>query len=475
MNDGRYRQHSPRFVSLIRFYIVAMVISVTGTIALLGYLGLNHIYESANQNLREANLDRYKEEIQHIVETVATTIESTVSGEIGPELDRNQQEAVKHIIRGAKFDEGNGYFFLYDMKGQCIAHGDQPDKEGQNLLDLKDADGVPVVKQLRDATQQGGGFVQYRWEKAGQQGTFRKISYARRLRGGVWWLGAGVYVDDVEEVIALGQRKQDRQQLYAVVTLFMMSSGLMTVTLYIGSVLSRIITQPIVDRMKALSRAADEERLYLAGVLHNSISQFILQVNPKMADLMEASDADMRRARVRDCLDCIFEFDDKCHDIEGEIYPVVVDRHGVSKAFTYFLREVEESANAQFVLCIHDMPPSDSGRGRALYLVLQGLTQNVLKHAQASLVEVTLIYDEATVRAIIKDNGKGFNADAVLRNHVIGNSRFGLPWILAQIEVYGGCAEIDSSPGSGTTVSISMPWPQPVDSEEASSWKIGER
>lgn len=130
MNDVSFRQRNPRLVHLIRNYLAGIVLGMTGLIALLGYIGLEKLYENANQNLERTIRDRYKAEIQHVVETVAATIEATVPGEIGPELSLIQQEAVKRIIRGAKFESStmkpdvwNGYFFSTTWRVDALRMG----------------------------------------------------------------------------------------------------------------------------------------------------------------------------------------------------------------------------------------------------------------------------------------------------------------------------------------------------------------
>ncbi len=202
MRECTWAYYAPDYlslVSLIRLPIITMVIGVSFVFALIGYLELDQIYERANHNLEEAIRDRHKTEIQHIVEAVAATIEATVAKSIGPQLSPYLQEKVKQMIRGARFDVENakldvwnGYFFLYDMEGRCVAHGLDRDKEDQTLIELSDEDGVQLVRQLRDKSKHnGGGFVEYKWRKPGQGGTSSKIGYAKSLGGDRWWLEQG--------------------------------------------------------------------------------------------------------------------------------------------------------------------------------------------------------------------------------------------------------------------------------------------
>ncbi len=451
MTDTKYR-------TLVRNYLVWLVIGVTVAIAVLIFFVLYPMYSRLIQDVDNVIQERYRAEAKHIVESIATTIESMVPGGIGPELSAGQREAVKHIIRNAKFDGGKGYIYLYDIHGQCIAHGEQRDKEGKNLIGLEDSDGVRFVEELLKAAKQGGGFVRYKWatrEQPDRSGK-PKIGYAQMLRGDTWWLGSGVYLEDIDRELQLVKAAQNALLDKGRILLLVLLALLMLWVLWIGMQ----VTRPIVARMKALSRAADLERLDVAGDLHDSVAEFVRQIKTKLIEVKEAYDADTRRARVDGCLQRIYQFDDQCQGIARDIYPSVVDDHGVSKAFKYYLKEVEAYATVQFAKHIDEVPRSYSGLERALYLVGKGLVQNGLKHAEAALIEVTLTSHEERVTLRVKDNGKGFHPNAVLTRDAIGKSRFGLPWIKAQVEIYEGHVKLDSSPGCGTTVDISMPWPK---------------
>lgn len=277
-------------------------------------------------------------------------------------------------------------------------------------------------------------------------------------------VGAGVYVDEIEHVIALERVKQKKQRNGVVLGLFALSSALLLIFWHIGAALSRATSQPILERMRTLSKAADGERLLFPGDLHNRVGDFVAHLKGQLIEVTETPNAEMRGAQVDECLQSIDVFSEHCHKILRDIYPPVLD-HGVSTAFTYFLKEVKASTTVQFVRHISEVPRSDSGRERALG---QGLVQNALIHAGASLIEVTLAYQAESVTLRVKDNGRGFRTETVSMKESIGKSRFGLPWILAQVEMYEGKITLDSSPGSGTTADISMPWPKSGNDTHAS-------
>ena len=92
----------------------------------------------------------------------------------------------------------------------------------------------------------------------------------------------------------------------------------------------------------------------------------------------------------------------------------------------------------------------DTNVETVLYRVVQECVNNVLKHANANHLDISLIRDEDGISATIEDNGKGFDP--------AGSSEgLGLINIRTRIEYLKGTVEYNSSPGKGTLVAIHVP------------------
>ncbi|MGH3881136.1 MAG: sensor histidine kinase, partial [Actinophytocola sp.] len=91
-----------------------------------------------------------------------------------------------------------------------------------------------------------------------------------------------------------------------------------------------------------------------------------------------------------------------------------------------------------------------------LYRVAQEGLTNVLKHAQAShvVVDVTLQDKAATLR--VNDNGQGFDTAAFGRTPAGRNGHFGLRGLRERLELIGGQLSVDSTPGCGTALLITV-------------------
>ena len=73
------------------------------------------------------------------------------------------------------------------------------------MIHLKDSNGVEIVKELIKAAQSGGNFVDYVMPKSQGLRPDPKISYAEGIPDWKWYVGAGVYVDEIEKIITQRQ------------------------------------------------------------------------------------------------------------------------------------------------------------------------------------------------------------------------------------------------------------------------------
>ena len=91
-----------------------------------------------------------------------------------------------------------------------------------------------------------------------------------------------------------------------------------------------------------------------------------------------------------------------------------------------------------------------------IYQAARELLFNVIKHANATEIEVFIKRNKNNIEVIVKDNGVGFDTDQM---HLSGktNKGFGLFSIQERIHHHGGNFHIESTPGSGTKATLSMP------------------
>jgi cytochrome c len=108
---------------------------------------------------------------------------------------RNGAEATFKAVSdksAIEFHDRDLYPFIFDMKGNCVAHGARPALIGKNLLDLKDQDGSYLIRQMVDiANGPGTGWVDYKWPNPINNKIEDKSSYVTKM--GDYFVGVGVY------------------------------------------------------------------------------------------------------------------------------------------------------------------------------------------------------------------------------------------------------------------------------------------
>ena len=92
-----------------------------------------------------------------------------------------------------------------------------------------------------------------------------------------------------------------------------------------------------------------------------------------------------------------------------------------------------------------------------LLRVIQEACNNAVKHAQASYLEVKVSYLEKKIVLVIKDDGKGFDVNAVPDETRDDNSGFGLSMMKERVYLLSGTISIESAPGKGCSIIVSIP------------------
>ena len=94
----------------------------------------------------------------------------------------------------------------------------------------------------------------------------------------------------------------------------------------------------------------------------------------------------------------------------------------------------------------------------AFYRILQEALTNVAKHSQATRVNVILEQSDQGVSVIVEDQGLGFDVGLSLVETFNAGKHLGVLGMRERIEAVGGSLEVESIPGTGTTVFARVPF-----------------
>lgn len=130
---------------------------------------------------------------------------------------------------------------------------------------------------------------------------------------------------------------------------------------------------------------------------------------------------------------------------------------GLDEAIKYEINWIEKSGKYKVNYTNDGEMPAASSPDKDLILfrILQEVLNNIIKHAQATVISIKLEYEDSVLRLQVNDNGIGFN-HADLQPGQVG---MGLRNIQKRAGIIGGEANITSNPDEGTTIEILTPYP----------------
>jgi PAS domain S-box-containing protein len=124
------------------------------------------------------------------------------TGEYIDDVEKDIQEECLNWISSIRFGE-DGYVFVGRWDGLSLSGP----ATGRNMYEVEDINGVKIVQELITAAKAGGGFVSYVLPKFEGKKHAPKLSYALGVPQWQWYIGSGVYVDEIETTIEIRQEE----------------------------------------------------------------------------------------------------------------------------------------------------------------------------------------------------------------------------------------------------------------------------
>ncbi|MBX3618574.1 MAG: cache domain-containing protein [Rhizobacter sp.] len=352
----------------------------------------------------------------------------------------------------ASLDYGaDGYFFLYDMTGRNLMHPRQPELVGRDLWDMRDPQGTPIIQQLIAKAREGGGYVQYLWQKPSTQQVTPKLGYVVSLPRWNWMLGTGLYLDDVHATLA----QLDQQVSDNVSTTMWWISGIALAGIVVlggcGLALNLSESREADTKLRLLARqvvkSQEDERAHLSRELHDGTSQTLVSIKL----LLESAQAQLGRdhaATPGPLAKALTRLNDALHEVRNishRLRPAELDVLGLPAALEQMGREFSEHSDMAFDMRIGGtLTPLPDAVGTVLFRVTQEALTNIEKHAGASQVQLRLVFGRQGVRLRIGDDGRGFDEQAVSLHPKRG---IGLRNMRERVESIGGRFTIRSRSG----------------------------
>jgi signal transduction histidine kinase len=203
--------------------------------------------------------------------------------------------------------------------------------------------------------------------------------------------------------------------------------------------------------------AAEQERTRWARDLHDETLQELAALKLLLGAARRTENPGERDSALDEAAERIDVAVRALRSLITDLRPAVLDEYGLEPALEALAERVKQVSGTSVDLRIQ--LEYDAGRepGRlaqqiedALYRVVQEALSNVTKHSGATHAEVLVRESEETIEVVVRDEGTGFDADAE-------STGFGLLGMRERVALVDGGLTIESSPGTGTQIRVSLP------------------
>lgn len=213
------------------------------------------------------------------------------------------------------------------------------------------------------------------------------------------------------------------------------------------------------ERFQMLSRrlveTQENERRYIARELHDETSQavtgilFLLRKIEQEADNPERVIANV--AEVKQLTDEVLE---STHRLAMNLRPASLDHVGLISALEQLVKDFTQHYRVNINFKSETGLEAKRLSGyieTALYRIVQEALTNSVRHARAQNIDVILESRDGKKLVVIEDDGIGFDTNEIQESH-----KLGLVGMQERAKMMGGELQIESRPGGGTTIVVSV-------------------
>jgi signal transduction histidine kinase len=236
---------------------------------------------------------------------------------------------------------------------------------------------------------------------------------------------------------------------------FFLTAFILGLIAFIATISIRMYNSQQNQRFKQVMEAQEAERRRIAADLHDSVGQSLSSVKMMLNYAQHRnSGPDTVKDMIVQSSAVIDSLADEIRTISNNLAPASLRKFGLETAMEEQIRkaQIDDRFHINFIRMTRG-GQFDENLQLAIFRIFQELLTNSLKHSNATEISVQLIEHEEDVSFTIEDDGVGFNFNEALKTRS-GN---GLHNIISRVSLIGGKLQFDSSPGSGTTVTIQIP------------------
>ncbi|QEN50507.1 PAS domain-containing sensor histidine kinase [Pseudomonas protegens] len=205
-----------------------------------------------------------------------------------------------------------------------------------------------------------------------------------------------------------------------------------------------------------LESVREEEKARIAREVHDELGQMltVLKLETSMCELAYAQLDPGLHERLNSMKRLIAQLFQLVRDVATALRPPILDA-GIASAIEWQARRFEARTQIPCLVQVPDnLPRLSDAKAVGLFRILQEALTNVMRHAQAHTVELTLTLEAHELCMSISDDGLGFDTASARP------TSFGLVGMRERVLIMGGSLSLHSERGEGTTLSVRVPLDQ---------------
>ena len=217
------------------------------------------------------------------------------------------------------------------------------------------------------------------------------------------------------------------------------------------------------ESLRAMSAKLREDieadRKRIAHALHDQMGQDLTALRMHVDRILRRGSDDKVSGGIAQHMQKILEdAGTSIRRIIADLRPLALDDLGVAVAAKSLARDVESASGVSIDLTVEgEFAGLPDACQTGLYRILQESLTNIVKHARATEAVVRLINHPDRVELVVQDNGRGFSEET--RTH---RGCYGLLGMHERANTLGGTVTIESTPGRGTKLMVSLPVAAPL-------------
>ena len=209
------------------------------------------------------------------------------------------------------------------------------------------------------------------------------------------------------------------------------------------------------DRLRHSIDASERERQRWARELHDDTLQALGAMRVVLSSALRTGSPEILHGTVERAVEQLGEGITALRGLISELRPAALDELGLGPAIEGLVEQQAAAGELEIDadVSIGDGSPDDRLEPElesALYRVVQEALTNVVKHARAERVRLSLREDADRIELLVRDDGRGFDTSGP-------RDGFGLVGMQERIELADGQLEVRSQPGEGTEVRAWVP------------------